>query len=226
MISEVNHDLPYEKFRELGPENLTEAELLAIILRTGTRELSALELAKEVLAITRYPKEGLVGLYDLSLEDLMQIKGIGIVKATKIKCIAELSVRIARAKAKTGIVFRNSAKVADYYMETLRHRSTECVYLLCLDSKGQLIKELKLSDGSVKASLISPREIFLAALNCRAVNLILLHNHPSGDPSPSNSDIEITTQLKNMGEQLEIPLLDHIIIGDKRYTSFKESGII
>ena len=164
--------------------------------------------------------------YSVVLEDLMQIKGIGIVKATKIKCIAELSVRIARAKAKKGIVFRNSAKVADYYMETLRHRSTECVYLLCLDSKGQLIKELKLSDGSVKASLISPREIFLAALNCKAVNLILLHNHPSGDPSPSNSDIEITTQLKNMGEQLEIPLLDHIIIGDKRYTSFKESGII
>ncbi len=221
-----NQDMPYEKFLRFGPEGLTESELLAIILRTGTRDSSALQLAEKVLSLAKYPREGLLGLYDVSLEELMEINGIGIVKAVKLKALTELSMRISCATAKQGLLFTRSGSVAAYYMEKLRHRSTECVILLCLDSKGQLIREKKLVDGSVKMAFVSPREIFLEALQSRAVNIILLHNHPSGDPTPSVADRELTENVRELGQKLDIPLLDHIIIGDNRYTSFREQSIL
>ena len=213
---------PYEKFLAYGPEHLTESELLAIILRTGTKEVSALELAEQVLAITRPPKEGLLGLYDISMDDLMKIKGIGEVKAVKLKCLTELSMRISRASAKEAMLFHDSGTVAEYFMEFLRHKDTEWVIVVSLDAKGKMLKETVLSNGSVKASLISPREIFLEALYRKAVNIILIHNHPSGDPQPSDCDLELTDHVRRVGLMLDIPLLDHIIIGDKRYISFKE----
>ncbi len=215
-------DMPYEKFVRFGPEHLTERELIAIILRTGTRDSSALELAGEVLSLAKYPREGLLGLYDVTLEELMGIKGIGMVKAIKLKCLTELSMRISRSTARKGLCFTNSNTVAEYFMEFLRHRDTECVVLVCLDSKGQMLQEKMISNGSVNMSLISPREIFLEALQCRAVNIILVHNHPSGDPTPSRSDRELTANVSELGEKMDIPLLDHIIIGDNRYTSFRE----
>ena len=218
----VVENKPYEKFLAYGPEHLTESELLAIILRTGTREMDALGVAQEVLKLALKPREGLLGLYDVSLEELMQIKGIGQVKAVKLKCLTELSARIHRACASRELVFQNSATVAEYFMEKLRHRDTECVILVSLDVKGQELAESLLSNGSVRMSLISPREIFLEALRNKAVNVILIHNHPSGDPTPSQSDIKLTECVREMGEKLEIPLLDHIIIGDNRYTCFKE----
>lgn len=217
---------PYEKFLAYGPEHLTESELLAIILRTGTKEANAVQLAEQVLRLTRPPREGLLGLYDFSLEELMRIKGIGQVKAVKLKCLTELSMRISRATAREGMVCSDSASVAGYFMEQLRHRETECVLLVSLDGRGRIIKESLLSNGSVRMSLISPREIFVEALQQKAVNILLIHNHPSGDPSPSKSDVELTQAVKEMGEKLEIPLLDHIIIGDNRYTSFKESFLL
>ena len=221
--SNTNAQLPYERFQQFGPENLTEAELLAVILRTGTKDTSAVELAEKVLALAKYPREGLLGLHDVSVEELTQIRGIGIVKAVKLKCIAELS---NRARASTGICFTRADMVAEYFMEKLRHKDTECVYLLCLDAKGQLIREKKLSDGCVNMALISPREIFLEALKDKAVNIILVHNHPSGDPTPSRADRELTDNVAGAGEQMDIPLLDHIIIGDNRYTSFKEQKLL
>ncbi len=217
-------ELPYERFLDFGPEYLTEAELLAIILRTGTRSKPALALAEEVLSLSKYPKEGLLGLYDISLDDLQRIPGIGQVKAIKLKCLTELCVRMSRAKAKEGLILNNSKQVADYVMEQLRHLTTETVYLLSVDSKGRLIDERKMSDGSVRMALISPREVFTMALKVNAVNIILIHNHPSGDPSPSSSDREITARLKEAGEWMDIPLLDHIIIGDNNYYSFKEAN--
>ncbi len=217
---------PYEKFLAYGPEHLTESELLAIILRTGTNNTSALELAEQVLELSKPPREGLVGLYDLTLEELMQVKGIGEVKAVKLKCLTELSMRISRSTARERMKCGDSATVADYFMEQLRHKETECVILVSLDCKGQIIKESLLSSGSVRMSLISPREIFLKALQYKAVNIILVHNHPSGDPTPSECDVELTQSVKEMGDTLEIPLLDHIIIGDNRYTSFKESDLL
>ncbi|HBA51051.1 MAG TPA: hypothetical protein DCZ91_25275 [Lachnospiraceae bacterium] len=214
---------PYERFLRFGAENLTEAELLAIIIRTGTREKSALQLAEQVLSLARYPKEGLLGLYDVTLDELQGISGIGEVKAVKLKCLTELSMRMSAARAAEGINFTSSGQVAAYFMEKLRHRETECVILVCMDAKGQMICERKLSEGSVNMSLISPREIFLAALENKAVNIILVHNHPSGDPNPSKADKVLTFQVRNSGEQIGIPLLDHVVIGDNRYVSFKEA---
>lgn len=220
----VLQELPYERFLRFGPENLTEAELLAIIIRTGTKEKSAVQLAEQVLQLAKYPKEGLLGLHDVSLEELEGIKGIGQVKAVKLKCIAELSVRMSAATARAGAQFTNSGQVAAYFMEKLRHRDTECVLLASLDAKGQMIREKKLSEGSVRTALISPREIFLEALDARAVNILLVHNHPSGDPTPSRNDLEITAVVRELGEKMDIPLLDHIVIGDNRYVSFRESS--
>ncbi|MCI8798257.1 DNA repair protein RadC [Acetatifactor muris] len=219
-------ELPYERFLRFGAENLTEAELLAIIIRTGTKNKSALQLAEEVLQLARYPKEGLLGLYDVTVNQLQGISGIGEVKAVKLKCLAELSMRMSMARAREGLSFSSSGQVAAYFMEMLRHRDTECVVLVCLDAKGQMICERKLSEGSVNMSLISPREIFLAALECRAVNILLVHNHPSGDPTPSSADREITCNVKEAGDSMGIPLLDHIVIGDNRYVSFKEAGLL
>lgn len=220
---EMPQEMPYERFLRFGPENLTEAELLAIIIRTGTREHSALDLAEQVLKLARYPREGLLGLYHVTLEELQAVKGIGEVKAVKLKCLAELSMRMSAATAKEGLCITSSVQVAAYFMERLRHRQTECVILACLDAKGQMLCEKKLSEGSVRMALIPPREVFLEALSCRAVNILLVHNHPSGDPTPSRADRELTESIREIGQKLDIPLLDHIVIGDNRYVSFKES---
>ena len=217
---------PYEKFLAYGPEHLTESELLAIILRTGTKDVSALGLAEQVLGLSKPPREGLLGLYDVSLEELMQIKGIGEVKAVKLKTLTELSMRISRATAGEGISFHDSGSVAEYFMEYLRHKDTESVIVVSLDAKGEMLKESLISNGSVNMSLISPREIFLEALHQKAVNIILIHNHPSGDPTPSQADINLTDNVRCMGDMMGIPLLDHIIIGDNRYISFKESSLL
>lgn len=215
-------ELPRERFLEFGAENLTESELLAIILRTGTFDANAVEVAKQVLELAIPPREGLLGLYDVSLEQLMSIKGIGKVKAIQLKCLAELSMRISQTSAKEKLQIRDSVTVAQYFMEKLRHRATECVILVSLDIKGKILRESLISTGSVRMSLVSPREVFIEALQQKAVNILLIHNHPSGDPTPSTSDKELTLALKELGEKLEIPLLDHIIIGDNQYISFKE----
>lgn len=220
------HLRPYEKFMKFGAEYLTESELLAVVLRTGTREADAEGLAEQILEMASYEQMGLSGLHRISMEQLLQIKGVGKVKAIQIKCVAELCTRMAQAKAEEGLVFQRSGSVAAYYMEVLRHRDKECVLLLMLDTKGRLIKETELSKGTVKASLLSPREVFIEALQASAVNLILLHNHPSGDPTPSREDAEITAVIAEWGKKLDIPLIDHIIIGDNRYISFKEKGYL
>lgn len=221
-----NESMPYEKFIRFGPDALTEGELLAIILRTGTHTKSALEIAEEILSLSDSPRTGLLGLYDVPLERLMQIKGVGEVKAVKIKCIAELAMRINITNAKSGLIVNKPETIANYFMEQLRHQRKECVILACLDGKGQILKEILLSSGSVNMSLISPREVFLEALRNEAVNVILVHNHPSGDPSPSEADMISTKRVCDMGILLDVPLLDHIIIGDNCYVSFREYGYI
>ena len=219
-------EMPYEKFIKYGPGSLSEAELLAIILRTGTRDCSSVELGKKILNLAASPHKGLLGLYHISVEELKQIRGIGEVKAVKIKCIAELSMRMSKAKNEPLLRFEAPATVADYFMEQLRHEEKEKVILLCLDNKAQMISQTVLSVGTVNASLVSPREVFQYALKMQAVYIMVLHNHPSGDPKPSRQDVEITERLIKTGELMDIPLLDHIIIGDNRYTSFKESGLL
>lgn len=221
-MTDGSQEMPYEKFERFGAGSLTEAELLAIILRTGTKDISALELGRQILLKT----EGLLGLYHTSPEELMKLKGIGRIKAVKITCIAELSRRMARECARKGLQFNTPASVAAYYMEELRHEKREKVLLVLLDSKGLLLKEVLLSTGTVNSSLVSMREIFIEVLKAEAVGFLLLHNHPSGDPSPSGNDREITELMKKSARLMDVELLDHIIIGDNRYYSFSESRLL
>ena len=219
-------NLPYEKFISYGSKSLTDSELLAILLRTGTRGMNARELGERVLSKSARYGNGLLGLYHIPLQELMQIDGIGKVKAIQLKTVAELCTRMAQAKAKGKLSFHDPLTVADYYMERFRHESVEHILLLLLDSGLHLIEEHILSKGTVNASLISPREVFIHALQAKAAGIMLLHNHPGGDPRPSENDIRITGRIMQIGGLADIPLYDHIIIGDNKYFSFKESSLM
>ena len=218
--------MPYELFLKYGAESLTDAELLAIILRTGTKDKNAIELADEILHLQGHMQGKLVGLHQLSIEELKNVSGIGEVKAVKVKAIGELAIRMARQAVRIEQCFDRADKIAEYYMERLRHISTECVLVIMLDNKGHLLGESMISKGTVNASLVSPREIFLTALNKHAVQIALIHNHPSGDASPSKEDVLVTKRVQAAGDMLGIELVDHIIIGDNVYTSFKEEGLL
>lgn len=224
--TEKNGELPYEKFIARGPGALTEAELLAVILRTGTKDCPALALAQKVLSLARGRDMGLNSLHHISLKELMEIPGIGEVKAVKIKCLTEFAVRMACERASKGLSFQSPPTVAEYYMEKMRHQEKEVILLLLLDNKLKLIEEYMVSLGTVRASLLSAREVFVEALKCRACYLMLLHNHPSGDPHPSTQDIEITQKIKEAGELMDIPLIDHMILGDNCYISLKEEELL
>ncbi len=222
----LKKELPYEKFLTFGPEALTETELIAIILRTGTQNCSALELAQKILMKASGKSKGLNGLHHLSLQELMEIPGIGEVKAVKIKCMAEMAIRMAKQKAADALKFDTPETVADYYMEQMRHLEKEKIILLLLDNKLHLIEEYMISLGTVNASLLSTRDVFIQALRVRAAKMILLHNHPSGDPQPSNEDITITQTMKKAGELMDIPLIDHIILGDGCFISLKKEELL
>lgn len=217
---------PDEKCLAFGPEALTDAELLAIILRTGTKEETSIELAERILHPKDRDGSSLLYLLDAGVGELTRVKGIGKVKALQIRALAELSKRIAMTKAEEKLDFSEPEKIAGYYMEQLRHEKKEKVVLILLDSVCRKIKDLILTVGTVNSSLISPREIFQEALRADAVNLILLHNHPSGDPTPSRQDIAATKRVRKAAEIMNIPLLDHIILGDRRYFSLKEEGLL
>lgn len=218
---------PYEKCIREGEEALSDSELLAVILRCGTKGRNSLTLANDILKnlqTSSYP--GLLGILHSSLAELEKIHGIGKVKAVQLKCIGELSRRISMTAAKPAMSFRHPDSIASYYMEKLRHQEQEHMICMMLDNQNHLLTERLISKGTVNATLVTPREIFVEALRCHAVNLILVHNHPGGDPTPSTADIQITEQIRQAGDLLGIYLLDHIIIGDHRYISFKEQGMI
>ena len=216
---------PYEKCERFGESNLTDIELLAIILRTGTKGRSALDLARKIL-YTESGAEGLMNVHRLSKEELKRMHGIGPVKAIQIRCLSELTKRLAKASGVRNLNFSNPKSIADYYMEDMRHLKEERMKLLMFNTKTRLLGETEVSKGTVNASLISPRELFIEALTKNAVTIILLHNHPSGDPSPSKEDMLLTKRVQNAGALIGIQLLDHIIIGNNCYVSFVEEGFI
>ena len=216
---------PYEKCRRQGADSLSDAELLAVILRSGTRDFNCVELAGEVLSLS-VSRPGLLGLHELTDAQLQQIPGIGPVKAMQLRCIGELCIRMADTKYEDGIRLTKPELIAGRYMEHMRHLDQEHILLLLLDSKCCLLQELTLSIGSVNQSILTPRETLIAALQYKAVHMILLHNHPSGDPSPSHADIQVTKRVKEAGELIGIPLIDHIIIGDQQYISLKEQSLL
>ncbi|MEY8390655.1 JAB domain-containing protein [Lachnospiraceae bacterium] len=214
---------PREKCSRYGAQSLSDAELLAVILRTGTKNMSALHLAQAFLA---QKDKGLLNLIHLTQDEMLNISGIGQVKAAQLKCIAELAGRIAQASRIKEVRLNNPETVAFYYMESLRHEPKEKLLLAMFDAKSNLLGDAVISIGTVNHSLVSPREIFLKALEYRAVHIVLLHNHPSGDPSPSEADIQVTLRVSESGSIIGIALADHIIIGDNRYVSFRENGLL
>jgi DNA repair protein RadC len=215
---------PYERCLACGAGALSDKELLAVLLRTGTVGETACELAGRILSLPGY--QGLTGFGRIPLERLLKLKGVGKVKAVQLKCAAELASRMAKATAGERLCFGTPATVADYFMEELRYEEQEQLIVLFLDARSRLLKEKLMFKGTVNASLASPREIFLEALEVHAVHVVLVHNHPSGDPAPSDDDIRITERICYGGDLLGIRLLDHVIIGDGCYCSFKEKKIL
>lgn len=215
---------PYEKCLKSGAAVLSDAELLAVILRTGSRGENVIGLAQRILYHSG--GEGILNLHRFSMEQLVKIRGIGKVKAVQLLCILELSRRLSKALASESVSFSSPASIAEYYMEDLRHKNQEIMKLAMINSKGKLIGENEISKGTVNASIITPREIFIEALLKQAVAVIALHNHPSGDPAPSNDDILLTKRIEQAGKIIGIDLLDHIIIGNNCYVSLREMGIL
>lgn len=216
---------PYEKCMQYGAESLSDAELLAVFLRTGSQGECSIDLARRLLC--ELPGQTIAGLYQISFANLCEIRGIGKVKAVQMLCLAEAAIRIFRCQKQAKVLLCNDpAVVAKYYMPSMRFLETEQVRLLILDGKNGLEKEMILSNGSFTASLAAPREVFYYALKHKAVSIILLHNHPSGDPSPSKDDLILTKRMADTGRMIGIPLLDHIVIGDNRYISLRESGYL
>ena len=221
--------MPYERFNAVGGRALTNTELIAILLRTGTKENNVLELAGDILQLRDNPSNSLSVLYDVSKEELMAIKGVGEVKAIRILAVLELSRRLASESVLrdgSHLVCDEPSAVAGYYMESMRHEKQELIYLLLLDSRLTLIRTETLSMGTANAAICSVRDIYRRAVTAGAVNVILMHNHPSGIPEPSLPDLTLTQAVRDAGEILDIRLLDHLIIGDLCYVSMKEEGIL
>lgn len=214
---------PYERFQMLGAEALSDAELLAIILKTGTKDCTALDLARSLLSESQ---GNLLNLYELGYEQLLERRGIGPVKATQLKALAELSKRIAKTGRGYALSMNHPASIADYYMEDLRHRREEAFLAAFFDAKCTFLGDSLIATGSISHAYVSPAELFRKALLRNAVMIVVLHNHPSGDPTPSAEDRRVTAQIKEGAILLGMTLADHIVIGDRRYFSFRENQLL
>lgn len=207
---------PRERLEKQGPEALSLAELLAIILKSGTRRENVLEICNKLLS-----KYGLDGLSSCSLHELMGEHGIGKAKACQIVALFELSRRIP-VVGKDKMIIKKAEDIAEVYVPRLQHLKKESFLAIYLDAKNKIIKDEIVTIGILNASLIHPREVFHGAIQSLANSVIVVHNHPSGDPEPSAEDLEMTKKLQKTGEMLGLPLLDHLIIGKNRWWSWKE----
>lgn len=213
---------PREKLLMLGAGALSNAELLAILLRSGSARESAVQLAVRLLSRSG----GLRFLPDLSLEEMEEIKGVGPAKAIQIKAALELGRRLATLPPDEAESITSPQRAAALFMEQLRYKRKEHFMILLLNTKNHVISKEEISIGSLNASIVHPREIFNIPLRKSAASVILVHNHPSGDPSPSQEDLEVTRRLVEAGNILGIAVRDHLVIGDGCYFSFKEKGLL
>ena len=214
---------PYEKFLSLGASGLSDADLLAIIIKTGTKDKSAVDIAQEILS----GRHGnLLNLYEMSYDELSQFSGIGQIKAIQLKAVAELSMRISKAKRARSIRMNTPVTIADYYMEQMRHLQQEVVICAYFDVKSRFLGDKFISKGSLSSSVVDISSVMRTALEKNASKIVLLHNHPSGDCTPSKDDIAVTDRLAEGSRIFSIELCDHIIIGDNEYYSFYENKII
>jgi DNA repair protein RadC len=215
-------DRPRERLLKYGAEVLSNSELLAILIRVGTKSESAIKIAQKIIST----EEGLQFLSTSTLEELSGFKGIGTAKAAQIKAAIEIGKRLKNFRTDHKIKINKPFDAVEMLMEDMRYLKKEHLKVLFLNTKNFVICVQDLSIGSLSSSVVHPREIFSEAIRKSCSSIIVSHNHPSGDPTPSQEDISITKRLHEVGKLVGIELLDHLIIGDGIYISLKEKGII
>ncbi|NWO13689.1 MAG: DNA repair protein RadC [Virgibacillus sp.] len=223
MIKDVpKDDRPRERLLKVGPGQVSNAELLAIILGSGTKSESVLSLSNRLLMHF----EGLKLLNDATIEELIAIKGIGRAKGVLVLAAIELGKRMNGFQSGDRYVIRSPEDGADYIMEDMRVLNQEHFVALFLNTKNQVIHRQTIFIGSLNASIVHPREVFREAVKRSAASIIVAHNHPSGDPTPSREDIHVTRRLVESGKMIGIELMDHLIIGNRKFVSLKEKGYL
>ncbi|MEH7390002.1 RadC family protein [Bacillus sp. JJ1474] len=223
MIKDFPQDeRPRERFIQNGPQSLATHELVAILLRTGTKDESVLQLSNRLL--THF--EGLRLLKDASLNEITSIKGIGTAKAIQLLAAVEIGRRISNLSYDDRYTIRSPEDGAKYVMNDMRFLSQEHFVCLYLNTKNQVLHKQTVFIGSLNASIVHPREVFKEAFRRSAASIICAHNHPSGDPAPSREDIEVTKRLSECGKIIGIEVLDHLIIGENKFVSLKEKGYL
>lgn len=213
---------PVEKLFMRGVDSLTNAELLAVLIGSGYKETSAIELSEKILSL----RGGLSGLGDITVEELTEIPGIGPMKAASIVCALNLGRRVATSPKEKKLRLSSTSGLAEYFMEDMRYLKKEHFKILMTNVKLEVIGVETVSVGELSGAPVHPRETFAPAIRRGAAAVCFAHNHPSGDPRPSDDDLKITKRLVECGDILGIRVLDHIIIGDGTYTSLKEAGYI
>lgn len=214
-------DRPRERLYRIGPADLSLPELLAIVLGRGSKEGSALDLAYRLLENFG----DIVVLGRASVDELTNVPGIGFVRACQIAAAVEVGKRFSRASATRGVSVSGPSEVATLFMDEMKHYDKEHFKAALLNTKNQILKVVTVSIGSLNASVVHPREILKPAISASAASIILVHNHPTGDPAPSKEDVEFTRRFAKCGELIGIQLLDHVIIGSGGYRSLKEAGV-
>lgn len=217
---------PYEKLEMYGANSLSNAELLAIIIKTGTKEESSVTIAQKILKLNKDKKDNLKFLQDISINELTKIKGIGKIKAIQLKAVSELTKRISRPIENNKIKITCPQDVANLLIDELKNEKREIVKVLILNSKNIIIKILDVSYGTTNLAIVTPKEILAEVVKMEAPKIILIHNHPSGDPTPSKADMTFTDRLIEACKLLGVELLDHIVIGHNSYESiFYRKGL-
>jgi DNA repair protein RadC len=216
-------DRPREKLLMRGAQNLTDAELIAILLRTGKKGTSVLEISRELIK----SDGNLAVLATKTVDSLQKVSGIGKDKAATLAAAFELSRRIlSQQKWLSNKKVTSPQEIADIFIPLLRDDNKEKFIVVCLSSSNKIIKHETISIGNLNSSVVHPREIFKVAIDCASASIILIHNHPSGNPEPSNEDIRITKKIVESGKILDIPVFDHLIIAGETYTSFVEKRLV
>lgn len=216
------NERPRERLARYGADALSNAELLAVILRTGTKKENVITMCNKLIKETG----GLNGLLNMNLDEFMELHGIGKAKATQLVAISELSKRFKSYKTGDDYKITQPKEAADYVMEDMKSLNVEHLKVIMLNTKNIVMAVSDVSVGSLNSSIVHPREVFCQAIKKRSASIIICHNHPSGDPTPSNEDLNITKRLKECGKIIGIELLDHLIIGNGVYISLKEKGIL
>ena len=210
---------PYEKLEQYGARALTNAELIAIIIKTGTKEETAVGLAQQILKLNNTKEENLKFLMDLTVEEFMKIKGIGKVKAIQLKAVCELATRINTISNYKEKQIKRPQDIAEILIEEMRFEKQEILKIAMLNNKNKLLKIKDIAKGGGNFVTATMKSILNEAVKIEAAKIILIHNHPAGDPTPSNQDIEFTKNVEQASKLLGIQLLEHFVIGNGNYVS-------